>query len=139
MSDQPGVRLDRWLWAARFFKTRAQAKSAIEGGKIAFHLSSDAQGQTQKPKVSKVIGLGDMLTIGRGWRQETVIVRKLTEQRGNATIARTLFEETVDSIELRESETARRRMEKAGLRVPARKPTKRDRRELQRLKSQDIP
>ena len=130
-----GVRLDRWLWAARFFKTRAQAKSAIEGGKVDFHIDTGTTGQqTTKPKVSKEISVGDTLTIRRGWTAETIVVSGLSEKRGNAATAQQLYQETVESIEARETEVARRRMERAGLRLPEQRPSKRDRRELKKLK-----
>ena len=141
MGEADGMRLDRWLWAARFFKTRAQAKAAVEGGKV--HMLSNQAGpgpaepgssQGYKPKVSKAINMGDLLSIRRGWSVQTVRVTGLSEQRGNATEAATLYAETDDSIEAREAERARRRMESAGLKVPQSRPTKRDRRALQRLK-----
>jgi len=125
MNELVKVRLDRWLWAARFFKTRAQAKTAIEGGKVHMEPSSagarPAAGR-QRPKVSKEITLGDVLEITRGRTTQVVEVTGLSEQRGNATAA------------ARETERARRRMENAGLRVPQRKPDKRERRELAKLK-----
>ncbi len=136
MSDHRRVRLDRWLWAARFFKTRAQAKSAIEGGKVDFHPDASPQGATLKPKVSKELSEGDYLTIRRGWTAETIRVDALSEQRGNATAARALYTETEASIELREAEAARRRMERAGLKVPSGRPSGRDRREIRRLKEE---
>ena len=129
-----GVRLDRWLWAARFFKTRAQSKAAIEGGKIDFHLDQNETSATSKPKVSKEVAVGDFLTIRRGWTEETISIDALSEQRGNATAARTLYTETEQSIERREAEVARRRMERAGLSVPSSRPSGRDRRELRKLK-----
>ncbi len=144
MAEADGVRLDRWLWAARFFKTRAQAKAAVEGGKV--HLLPESalnavpgqagpgSSQGYKPKVSKAINVGDLLSIRRGWSVQTVRVTGLSEQRGNATAAATLYAETEASIEAREAERARRRMESAGLKVPESRPTKRDRRALQRLK-----
>ncbi len=131
-----GVRLDRWLWAARFFRTRAQAKAAIEGGKVDVHLAPDEDAATAKPKVSREVGIGDWLTIRRGWTAETIIVEGLSEERGNATRARLLYRETARSIERREAEVARRRMERAGLTVPASRPSKRDRREIRKLKGQ---
>lgn len=134
MNDERGVRLDRWLWAARFFKTRAQAKSAIEGGKVDFHLGGRPDGSVIKPKVSKEVFPGDFLTIQRGWTAETVVVDGLSEQRGDATTARTLYTETAESIERREAEVARRRMERAGLSIPRSRPSKRDRREIRKLK-----
>ena len=131
-----GVRLDRWLWAARFFKTRAQAKSAIEGGKVDFHLDRNEASATSKPKVSKEVAVGDFLTIRRGWTEETIVIEALSEQRGNATAARELYTETEQSVERREAEVARRRMERAGLAIPTSRPSGRDRRELRRLKEE---
>jgi ribosome-associated heat shock protein Hsp15 len=130
------VRLDRWLWAARFFRTRAQAKAAIEGGKVqvAGVHGHSAGTAFAKPKPSKEVGVGDMLEIQRGETVQVVEIAALSEQRGSAPIAQTLYRETLDSIEARETERARRMMERAGLRVPPRRPTKRDRRELQKLK-----
>jgi ribosome-associated heat shock protein Hsp15 len=113
------VRLDRWLWAARFFKTRAQAKTAIEGGKVDYHLVSVSNDQTTRPKVSKELAVGDRLTIRRGWTAETIVVTGLSDKRGNATAAGELYRETDESIEARETEVARRRMERAGLKMPA--------------------
>ncbi len=131
------VRLDRWLWAARFFKTRAQAKAAIEGGKIDFLSTTADTMRHQKPKVSKEVATGDMLCIRRGWNSETVLVTGLAEHRGKAAQAQALYEETADSIEAREADAARRKMERAGLRVPASRPSKRDRRALQKLREED--
>lgn len=129
-----GVRLDRWLWAARFFKTRAQAKAAIEGGKVDFHLAANEESATSRPKVSKEVSVGDFLTIRRGWTEETIKIDASTEQRGNASAARTLYTETEQSVERRETEVARRRMERAGLKIPTSRPSGRDRRELRKLK-----
>jgi ribosome-associated heat shock protein Hsp15 len=131
-----GVRLDRWLWAARFFKTRAQAKAAIEGGKVDFHLDQAENSATSKPKVSKEVAVGDYLTIRRGWTEETIVIDALSESRGNATAARVLYTETAISIERREAEVARRRMERAGLAIPSSRPSGRDRRELRKLKEE---
>jgi ribosome-associated heat shock protein Hsp15 len=129
------VRLDRWLWAARFFKSRALAKGAIEGGKVGVAARGLPAGSGfAKPKPSKEIGIGDLLEIQRGETVQVVEVVGLAEQRGSATIAQTLYRETADSIEARETERARRMMERAGLRVPAQRPSKRDRRELKKLK-----
>ncbi|MAT82863.1 MAG: RNA-binding protein [Gammaproteobacteria bacterium] len=150
MDPPDKVRLDRWLWAARFFKTRAQAKIAIEGGKVhcfqsggrpggapggeASEPAMPGSGSRHRPKVSKEIAVGEMLEISRGRTTQVVEVTGLAEKRGTATQAAELYRETPESIELRETERARRRMENAGLRVPQRRPGKRDRRELARLK-----
>lgn len=135
-SSHNRVRLDRWLWAARFFKTRAQAKAAIEAGKVDCHANGQPDGPTSKPRVSKDVSLGDCLSIRRGWSVETVLVRGLSEQRGSATIAQALYEETAESVEQREAESAKRRMERAGLQVPDRRPSKHERRARQRLKQE---
>ncbi len=138
MTELAKVRLDRWLWAARFFKTRALAKSAIDGGKVDFLLVTGGSRRSQKPKVSKEVARGDMLCIRRGWTSETVVITDLCEQRGNATRAQALYTETSESMQVRAAEAARRKMEQAGLRVPAARPSKRDRRELRKLK-EDAP
>lgn len=121
------VRIDRWLWAARFFKTRSLAKAAIEGGKV--HMN----GQRMKP--AKEIQVGAMLSISRGSTEQTILVEVLSEQRGPAKVAQTLYTETDESIEKRESARAMRAMARAGLQVPASKPSKKERRDLRKLKS----
>jgi len=123
------VRLDKWLWAARFFKTRAQAKSAIEGGHV--HLNG-ARG-----KASKDLRLGDKLEIQRGLTKVTVNVTLLTDRRNNAKTAATMFKETEVSIHEREIDAARRKMERAGLKIPSSRPSKKDRRALRELKDPD--
>ncbi len=121
------VRLDRWLWAARFFKTRSLAKAAIEGGKV--HLS----GKRTKP--AKEIRAGDTLTIRRGMVEQTILVEQLADKRGSATVAATLYSETPQSIEQREQLRAQRSMERAGLKIPSQKPSKKQRRDLRKLKT----
>lgn len=121
------VRLDKWLWAARFYKSRSLAKTAIDGGKV--HLN-DA-----RVKAAKEVGVGDTLTITRGDAVQTVVVAAVAERRGSATIAATLYDETTESIDARESIRAQRRMERAGLTIPKRRPSKRDRRQLRAVKT----
>ena len=120
------MRVDRWLWAARFFKTRSLAKAAIEGGKVRLG------GQRVKP--SKEVHVGQVLEIRRGDVEFTVVVDGLAEQRGPAPVAAQLYTETLTSIEARETLAAHRRMERAGLRVPQHKPSKKQRRDLRQLK-----
>ncbi|NIP13394.1 MAG: RNA-binding protein [Pseudomonadales bacterium] len=139
MSDADAARLDRWLWAARFFKTRAQAKAAIEGGRVHLHLNRDENGATVRPKVSKEVSVGDVLTVRRGLIPETVVVRAIAQRRGSATVAAKLYDETPTSIEVREAQRARRQMERLGLKVPSTKPSKRDRRALKKLKEDSSP
>jgi len=119
------VRLDKWLWAARFFKTRSTAKSAIEGGKI--HIDG------QKAKPSKTITIGMVLSIRQGDSIKTVEVKSLSELRRGAPEAALLYEELQTSIEKREQlQEAKRYMPVA----PAEKPTKKQRRELRSFKQQ---
>jgi ribosome-associated heat shock protein Hsp15 len=124
-----GVRIDRWLWAARFFKTRSLAKAAVEGGKV--HLESS------RVKPSKEVQVGQQLEIRRGDTFQVVIIETLSEQRGSATVAQTLYTETPESIEQREMRKSVRRMERAGLNIPSSKPDKKNRRALAQLKDLD--
>ena len=78
------VRLDKWLWAARFFRTRAKAKAAIEGGKV--------HGNGQRAKAAKTVAVGDQLTIRQGFDEKAVTILGLDDQRGDATRAATLYE-----------------------------------------------
>ena len=87
------VRIDKWLWAARFFKTRSLAKAAIEGGKV--------QLAGQQVKVSREVVPGDILRIRQGWDEREVKVMATSEQRRAAPIAQTLYEETEASVERR--------------------------------------
>ena len=122
------VRLDRWLWAARFFKTRSLAKTAIEGGKV--HLDQ------HRVKPAKEVRIGQTLEIRKGDTVFEVVVDALSDKRGSAPVAQTLYTETEASVEQRHADAARRRMERAGLKVPESKPSKKQRRDLRRLKTQ---
>ena len=95
------VRLDKWLWAARFYKTRAIAKKAIEGGKVHF--------QGQKTKVSKAVNIGDMYDIQQSYIKKTIEVLALDEIRKSAHDAQKLYSETAQSIEKRKEETELRK------------------------------
>ena len=87
------VRIDKWLWAARFFKTRTLAKAAIEGGKV--------QASGQRIKVSKEIVTGDILRIRLGWDEREIVVKAISDVRRSAPIAQALYEETAGSLERR--------------------------------------
>ncbi len=126
--DQPlKVRLDKWLWAARFFKTRSLAKQAIEGGKVHF--------DGARCKVSKEVSVGALLRIRRGQQQMTVEVMALSDQRGPASVASHLYRETEASLLQREQEAANRRAANAGAKQPGGRPHKRDRRLIHRFKN----
>ncbi|MEH6346569.1 MAG: ribosome-associated heat shock protein Hsp15 [Bermanella sp.] len=119
---QKKVRLDKWLWAARFYKTRALAKNAIEGGKVHYN--------EQRCKVSKMVELGAMLKIRQGFDEKTVEVKTLSEQRRGAPEAALLYEETVASIKLRMDESERRRKFKHANPIFDHKPNKKERRQI---------
>ena len=125
------IRIDRWLWAARFYKTRSRAKIAIAGGKI--HVNG------AKAKPSREVRIFDNLSIRRGSDEIDIAVVALSDQRGTANVAQALYSETPESIERRAALKAQRRMERAGLRMPKSKPSKRDRRHLMRMKSKTGP
>ena len=122
------VRLDKWLWAARFFKTRAKAKAAIEGGKV------ECEGVRAKP--AKEIAVGAELRIRQGFDLRVVHVRGLSEQRRGAAEAAELYEETAESIAQRELEAERRRARREMMELPDHRPDRRDRRTLERIKKQ---
>ncbi len=127
MSTPPQkVRLDKWLWAARFFKTRALAKAAIEGGKV--HLGG------QRVKVSKEVAAGETLQIRQGWDEKVIVIAALSTQRRGAPEAQLLYEETAASIEKRESEAAARKAAGGMIDRPAGRPTKKQRRQIHRFK-----
>ncbi len=123
-----GVRLDKWLWAARFFKTRAKAKEAIDGGKV--HVN----GQRSKP--SKELIIGDQLQITQGYDEKAVIVQALSDQRRNAAFAQTLYEETEESLSKRALRAEQRRAAGQAVLSPG-KPSKRDRRLIHRFRDQN--
>ncbi|WP_150466265.1 RNA-binding S4 domain-containing protein [Francisella sp. SYW-9] len=120
------VRLDKWLWAARFFKTRALAKKAIEGGKVHF--------QGQKTKVSKTVNIGDIYQIQQSHIKKMIVVEALDEIRKSATEAQKLYTETAESIEKREKEALIRKT--ASLQSHE-KPTKKQRRQIIGFKRND--
>lgn len=124
------VRIDKWLWAARFFKTRSMAKTAIEGGKVLL--------AGQKVKVSREVAPGDMLRIRQGWDEREVKVIATSEQRRAAPIAQTLYEETDASIE-RRARAAEARKAAGTLARPSQRPGKHERKALERLRKQFDP
>jgi ribosome-associated heat shock protein Hsp15 len=119
------VRLDKWLWAARLFKTRALAKQAIEGGKIS--------SENQKLKPGREIVTGTVLSVRQGWDEKTLVVRGLSEQRRGAPEAQLLYEETPESIERRAAASEQRRFQAVMEQAPG-KPNKKDRRLRQGMK-----
>lgn len=120
-SSSESVRLDKWLWAARFFKTRALAKAAIEGGKV--HCAGERCKPSKEPKV------GDELLIRQGFEERLVQVCGLSSSRGGAVQAQQLYAETAASIERREQAAALRKAGALGISTAGR-PTKKQRRQI---------
>ena len=120
------VRLDKWLWAARFFKTRAIAATAIETGKV------EVNGE--RAKRAKQLQVGDSLRIRLGPYHHIVTVRGLSEIRGPAPVAAKLYEETAESIKVREAMAAQVKAAASGASYEKGRPTKKDRRDIERLR-----
>jgi ribosome-associated heat shock protein Hsp15 len=125
--DVTRVRLDKWLWAARFFKTRALAVQAIETGKV------EVNGE--RAKRAKHLQVGDQLRVRLGTYNHIVNVRALSERRGPAAVAAQLFEETEESRKAREAMQLQMKLANSGREYDFRgRPTKKDRRDIERLK-----
>lgn len=127
--EQKKIRLDKWLWAARFYRTRAKSKNAIDGGKV--HID----GVRGKP--GKEIQIGDQIEIRLGWDETTVIVQGLSEKRNGAEQAQLLYQETDASMEHRLQIAEQRRA--AGNQVISDgRPSKKDRRLIHKFRDQNF-
>jgi len=124
-APEAGVRLDLWLWVARFFKTRVLAKKAIELGQVRI------DGQPLKP--SRAVRAGVVLQIERAGERYEVEVRGLADRRGPAGLARQLYSESAASVATRLAEREKRRFEAQGYQPPQTRPNKRQRRLIQAL------
>lgn len=124
-TDSDSIRIDKWLWAARFYKTRALAKTAVETGKVQYN--------DQKIKPSRTVDIGAKVSVRVGFDTKHVIVCKLSQRRGPAPEAQTLYEETPESIQAREALSTQRRLERTHEQRPAKRPNKRDRRLIKRF------
>ncbi|MBK6288098.1 MAG: RNA-binding protein [Gammaproteobacteria bacterium] len=120
------VRLDKWLWAARFFRTRNLARQSIEGGKVWY--------DGARAKVSKEVRIGAELRIRQGFDEKTVTVLALAEERRGAPEAARLYGETAASIGAREQRAEQRKFERAGAIASAGRPDKRERRLIHRFR-----
>lgn len=126
---EESVRIDKWLWAARFFKTRSLATEAVSGGKI--HLN----GARVKP--ARPVKPGDRLEILRGEDRYVVEVQQVSERRGPATVAATLYAEDEQAREARITRAESRRFERAGATAPSQRPDKHARRRIRQLRGHD--
>ena len=123
------IRLDKWLWAARFYKTRSIATDMINGGKVHYN--------GQRCKASKPVEVGATVKLRQGYDEKTVEILIVSEKRQNFTVAQTLYQETEKSIEHRESESLARAQSAAFSPRPDSKPDKKQRRTLINFKNSD--
>ncbi|OYD24376.1 ribosome-associated heat shock protein Hsp15 [Oceanimonas baumannii] len=120
------VRLDKWLWAARFYKTRSLARDMIDGGKVHYN------GQRTKP--GKPVETGAIIKLRQGHDEREVVVLTLSDKRGKAEVAQQLYRETPDSIEQRERNAQARKLNSQFAPSPERRPDKKERRTLLKIK-----
>lgn len=120
------VRLDKWLWAARFYKTRAIAREMILGGKVHYN------GQRCKP--SKIVELGASIKLSQGFDEKVVTIKKISDQRRGAPVAQTLYKETQESVSKREENAWARKNNAFFSPSPENRPDKKQRRELIKFK-----
>ena len=123
------VRLDKWLWAARFFKTRAIAATAIETGKVELN--------GERAKRAKQLQVGDSLRVRLGPYSHIVTVRALSEVRGPASVAATLYDETEESKKAREVLQTQLKAAQAGSSYERGRPTKKQRRDIEKLRNRE--
>ena len=119
------VRIDKWLWAARFFKTRGLAAEAVGGGKV------EVNGDRAKP--SRIVHVGDTISIRRGHYEWTIVVKEVTRLRGPASQAQKLYQETDESVRKRDAAIAQLKLERSPEFDAPGRPSKKDRRAMRRF------
>ena len=127
MVEEAQVRLDKWLWAARFFKTRSIAREAVSGGKV--------QLNSNRAKPGRTLSIGDELRIQRGEEEFLITVAELSGSRGPAAVARSLYEESEENRVIREKLAEDRKLERELNASGERRPDKRQRRNLIRFRN----
>lgn len=127
-TEQEPVRLDKWLWAARFFKTRSLAKDNIQAGRVIYN------GQRAKP--GRVVEVGAIIKIPSGFDVKVVKVCALSDRRQSAAVAQTLYQESAQSLAQREANATARRLSMFHNPKPQNRPDKKQRREIIKLKHQ---
>ncbi|MGO2509305.1 MAG: ribosome-associated heat shock protein Hsp15 [Vibrio hibernica] len=129
MSSQTlSVRLDKWLWAARFYKTRSIARSMVDGGKVHYN--------DQRSKPSKMVELGAKLRVRQGNEEKIIIIEKISEHRRGAPEAQALYSETPESITKREEDAKKHKLNALYSPSPDKRPDKKQRRSIIRFKQQ---
>ena len=127
--EEKEVRLDKWLWAARFYKTRSIAKAMIESGKVHYN--------NQRAKVSKIVEVGAMLKLRQGNEEKEIKIIALSDQRRGALEAQLLYQETENSVKKREEIAWARKNNSLSMPHPDRRQNKKERRDLLKFKHQD--
>jgi ribosome-associated heat shock protein Hsp15 len=127
--SQGGLRIDKWLWAARFFKTRSLAAEAVTGGKVEVN--------SARAKPSRTVRPGDQVSIRRGPYEWTVLVESVSTRRGPAHAAQALYTETEESIRKREATAAQLKLERSPDPEFSGRPSKKDRRAIRRFTKRD--
>lgn len=126
--EQEAVRLDKWLWAARFYKTRSIAREMVDGGKVHYN------GQRSKP--SKTVELGALITLRQGHDEKKVVIEQISAQRRGAQEAQLLYSETLDSIKKRAENAEKHKLNALLSPSPDRRPDKKQRRHIIKFKHQ---
>jgi ribosome-associated heat shock protein Hsp15 len=127
-NNSEAVRLDKWLWAARFYKTRSIARNMVDGGKVHYN------GQRTKP--SKLVETGAVITLRQGNEEKTVVIEQISDRRRGAPEAQLLYSETADSIKKRADNAQKRKLNTLYSPSPDRRPDKKQRRDLIKFKHQ---
>ena len=120
------IRIDKWLWAARFYKTRALAKQSVEGGKVHY--------DGQRTKASRIVEIGKEIKLRQGLDEKTLTVLKVSAKRLSAPLAQELYEESAQSIEKRTAEAQNRKDMNAQILAPHKRPDKKQRRDILKTK-----
>lgn len=126
--QQNAVRLDKWLWAARFYKTRSLAREMVQGGKVHYN--------DQRSKASKIVEVGATIKLLQGQEEKTIVIDIISDQRRGAPIAQTLYHETEKSIAQREKNAQARQLNALYSPRPDTKPDKKQRRQIIQFKSE---
>jgi ribosome-associated heat shock protein Hsp15 len=126
MDNRDGVRLDRWLWSARFFKTRLMAADAVRSGRVLLN--------NKRTKPAKSVRIGDQVRIRKAAFRYAIQVTALSETRVGADIAVTLYNESEQSVEVRDTLRTQLKLQRSGSHLPKGRPSKRERRQLNRLR-----
>lgn len=123
------VRIDKWLWVARFYKTRALAAAAVDSGKVEMN--------DERPKRARMVAAGDRIRVRVGPYEHRILVLGVSERRGSAPVAQALYEEEEGSVKAREVMAAHVRAMNAGTGYESGRPTKKDRRDIERVRRRD--